>query len=517
MTAPALNPAQFGPAGLNAAANAKASPANGALAGFEALMAALFPSADAAAAPAVSAPAAASPAPTVDPLLVVTTDVETPDGEAEAADTSETSNAAVDAATAALVAETAMPAAPVADAPKAAATEAAAAPPAQLDVDPRAMSPDAAAPVPSAESAVSEETSASTSAATAPAEGDETPPETSAPPAKPDLPKLPEAAAKPLQPPAWGQDKAPGAPAAPALANANPHANLAAKAAVATGEPAPETAEAPAAIAEDQARAAAPPAPSAKAETAPAQTSSRGAKTERGKAGAETAASPDAPAAAVADAPTEAKARDIAVRTAPQAPVEAVERKVDDAKPAADIPDFTVQSETRASGSSSSAPAETAAHPVRGAPETVANLAAQIIKKLDARTTRFDVELDPHGLGKVDVRVEIGANGRITAAMTFDNPQAAQDVKARANELQRALEQAGFDLQGGALSFDVAQDRGHGGQGRAWQDQQNETGNTFRGQAFRAALETAGDAADAANQGALRLSRGVRAGLDVRI
>ncbi|MEW5686308.1 MAG: flagellar hook-length control protein FliK, partial [Pseudomonadota bacterium] len=217
-----------------------------------------------------------------------------------------------------------------------------------------------------------------------------------------------------------------------------------------------------------------------------------------------------------AEAPTGAKARDVAVRTAAQGPVEAAEARPDDAKVGADTPDFTVQSETRASGTSSSAPAGESAHPVRGAPETVANLAAQIIKKLDARTTRFDVELDPHGLGKVDVRVEIGANGRITAAMTFDNPQAAQDVKARANELQRALEQAGFDMQGGALSFDVAQERGQGGQGRAWQDQ-NETGTTFRGQAFRAALETAGDAANAANQGALRLSRGVRTGLDVRI
>jgi len=113
------------------------------------------------------------------------------------------------------------------------------------------------------------------------------------------------------------------------------------------------------------------------------------------------------------------------------------------------------------------------------------------------------------------VRVEIHAHGRITAAMTFDNPQAAQDVKARAAELQRALEQAGFDLSGSALTFDVAQDHGRG-QGHAWQDQ-SDNGSAFRGQAFRAALETAGDAAEAANQGALRLRRGVSSGLDLRI
>ena len=159
---------------------------------------------------------------------------------------------------------------------------------------------------------------------------------------------------------------------------------------------------------------------------------------------------------------------------------------------------------------------ETAPPPVevRGAPDTVAHLAAQIVKKLEGRSTRFDLELDPAGLGKVDVRVEIGAHGRLTAAMTCDNPQAAAELRSRASELQRALEQAGFDLSGG-ISFDVAGDRGRQ-QGQAWQDQAD-NGGGFRGQAFRAALETAGDAADVAVNGALRLRRGVAGGLDLRI
>src|SRR5258708_6592975 len=104
-----------------------------------------------------------------------------------------------------------------------------------------------------------------------------------------------------------------------------------------------------------------------------------------------------------------------------------------------------------------------AAVAVRGAPQTVANLAAQIAKKLDGRSTRFDVQLDPAGLGKVDVRVEIGGDGKMSASMAFDNPQAAAELKSRAGELQRALEQSGFDLSGG-LSFDVASDSGHGRQ-----------------------------------------------------
>ncbi|MDZ4374424.1 MAG: flagellar hook-length control protein FliK, partial [Phenylobacterium sp.] len=194
---------------------------------------------------------------------------------------------------------------------------------------------------------------------------------------------------------------------------------------------------------------------------------------------------------------------------------DAAEAAALDAGPAVETSDSTPAVEARAAShteSSSATPSTTA--PVRGSPETVAALAAQIIKKLEGRSTRFDVELNPDGLGKVDVRIEIGAQGRMTASLTFDNAQAAQDLKARANDLQRAMEQAGFDMSGG-FSFDLAQD--HGRQHQGWQDARPEMSDSFRGKAFRAALETAGDAADAAAQGALQLRRGVNAGLDLRI
>ena len=151
-----------------------------------------------------------------------------------------------------------------------------------------------------------------------------------------------------------------------------------------------------------------------------------------------------------------------------------------------------------------------AAVAVRGAPQTVANLAAQIAKKLDGRSTRFDVQLDPAGLGKVDVRVEIGSSGKMTAAMSFDNPQAAAELRSRAGELQRALEQAGFDLSGG-LSFDVAGERGQGG---GAQGQNSDSGAAFRGRAFQAVAETA-DVAPPVSQ--LNLRRTAISGVDIRI
>jgi hypothetical protein len=153
-----------------------------------------------------------------------------------------------------------------------------------------------------------------------------------------------------------------------------------------------------------------------------------------------------------------------------------------------------------------------AAAATRATPETVATLAGQIVKKLGAQSTQFDLQLDPAGLGKVNVRIEINADGRVSAAMSFDTPQAAAELKARANELQRALAQSGFDVTGG-LTFDVTQDQGRGsGQQNAFQNNEN-TGQAFRGRAFAAALETAGDAA----QAALIDRRATPSGVDVRI
>jgi flagellar hook-length control protein FliK len=155
-----------------------------------------------------------------------------------------------------------------------------------------------------------------------------------------------------------------------------------------------------------------------------------------------------------------------------------------------------------------------AAVAVRGSPETVADLAAQIIKKLDARSTQFDVQLDPAGLGKVDVRLQIGADGKMSAAMSFDTPQAAAELRSRSNELQQALAQSGFDVSGG-MSFDVSTDRGQGGQAQNQPfDQQSDSGAAFRGRAFQAALDTTADTPPITQ---LSFRRTSASGVDIRI
>ncbi|WP_231680985.1 flagellar hook-length control protein FliK [Brevundimonas sp. AAP58] len=89
----------------------------------------------------------------------------------------------------------------------------------------------------------------------------------------------------------------------------------------------------------------------------------------------------------------------------------------------------------------------------RAAVETTAQIAAQIVRKLESRSTRFEMALTPDHLGRVDVSLDIDAGGALHATLAFDNPVAATELRARADELRRQLIEAGFTVADDALSF----------------------------------------------------------------
>lgn len=230
---------------------------------------------------------------------------------------------------------------------------------------------------------------------------------------------------------------------------------------------------------------------------------------------AEMVSGPQAPAADAPSLPTAVKpvadaSAAIEATSSTEAATPAPQRETAKVE-VADTPDF--QPPAPAAAAHAGAHAAHAAAPVRVTSETVANLTASISKKLEGRATKFDVELTPAGLGHVSVSVEIAASGKMTAAMSFDTPQAAAELRARSHELQKALEQAGFDIAGG-LSFDVNGDRG---EGRNFGQQQHENDAGWRGRAFQAVLGTAGEAAETAASAALQYARRSDAGVDIRI
>lgn len=85
--------------------------------------------------------------------------------------------------------------------------------------------------------------------------------------------------------------------------------------------------------------------------------------------------------------------------------------------------------------------------------ETTAQLAAQITGRLAGQSTRFELGLTPEGLGRVDVTLDIDSDGQLSARLAFDNPLAATELRGRADDLRRQLEDAGFTVARDALEF----------------------------------------------------------------
>jgi hypothetical protein len=149
---------------------------------------------------------------------------------------------------------------------------------------------------------------------------------------------------------------------------------------------------------------------------------------------------------------------------------------------------------------------------IRGAPETVAKLAAEIARKLEQRNTRFELALDPAGLGGVQVSLEINARGELAAHMSFERPEAAAELRGRAQELQRALEQAGFEV-----GKEVAQLRAwRPARVRRREGAREDRPGAHHARAFEAALNTA-ELADGLPVAPQRLLGRARSGVNLTV
>ncbi|MGE3303510.1 MAG: flagellar hook-length control protein FliK [Hyphomonadaceae bacterium] len=88
-----------------------------------------------------------------------------------------------------------------------------------------------------------------------------------------------------------------------------------------------------------------------------------------------------------------------------------------------------------------------------------AGLAQQIARRFDGGATQFEVRLDPAELGRVDVRITVDKDKRVSASVAADNPQTLAELRHNARELERALSDSGLDLAENGLSFDLSGQR----------------------------------------------------------
>ena len=147
-----------------------------------------------------------------------------------------------------------------------------------------------------------------------------------------------------------------------------------------------------------------------------------------------------------------------------------------DAASAADATASTARLDAAAPLEPGTASAPTAGAPAHAAAARVAphlQVGQQIVRRFDGGSMSIDLRLDPPELGQVSVKLDVGADGTVKAAIGADTPAALAELVRGARELERALSQAGLSVDRGALTFDL-HDRSGGGPGQ--QDRNDRSG-----------------------------------------
>jgi len=89
-------------------------------------------------------------------------------------------------------------------------------------------------------------------------------------------------------------------------------------------------------------------------------------------------------------------------------------------------------------------------------------VSVQISKALNAGVDKISIHLKPAEMGRVDVKMEVSHDGRLTAVVTADNKNTLDMLQRDSKELQQALQNAGLDLDNESLSFNLREQQGQG-------------------------------------------------------
>ncbi|MEQ1889152.1 MAG: flagellar hook-length control protein FliK [Alphaproteobacteria bacterium] len=100
------------------------------------------------------------------------------------------------------------------------------------------------------------------------------------------------------------------------------------------------------------------------------------------------------------------------------------------------------------------AAARTIAHPNPASPP-IREIAMHISQHADTGINRFQLRLDPPELGRVDVRMEISADGKLSAVIAVERPETLDLLQRDQRALERSLADAGLKTDGNSLSFSL--------------------------------------------------------------
>ena len=108
-----------------------------------------------------------------------------------------------------------------------------------------------------------------------------------------------------------------------------------------------------------------------------------------------------------------------------------------------------------AAATTPAAAAQLTATAATGAPVPLSGLAMEIAASAKSGKSRFEIRLDPAELGRIDVRIDVDRHGQVTSHLTVERPETLSMLRQDANQLQRALDNAGLSTGNGGLQFSL--------------------------------------------------------------
>jgi flagellar hook-length control protein FliK len=88
----------------------------------------------------------------------------------------------------------------------------------------------------------------------------------------------------------------------------------------------------------------------------------------------------------------------------------------------------------------------------------LSGVAVEIASQALAGNTRFEIRLDPAELGRIDVKLDIDGDGNTTTRVVVERADTLELLKRDANQLERALQQAGLKTSDNAMEFSLRQE-----------------------------------------------------------
>jgi hypothetical protein len=95
------------------------------------------------------------------------------------------------------------------------------------------------------------------------------------------------------------------------------------------------------------------------------------------------------------------------------------------------------------------------AHAAHGTQPAVRQVAVHIARAVESGSDRIRIQLNPAELGRVDVRLEVANDGRVTAVVAAEKAETLDLLRRDAHGLEKALAEAGLKADGGSLQFSL--------------------------------------------------------------